>query len=160
MKKIIVALFLVLGLCFNLYALDLFQPDYKDAVASDFTLQDLSGNSVSLSDFKDKPIILFFWTTWCPNCRREIFRLNQEYKSLRSEGVELLAIDIGESKSRIESFTKNYSIEYPVFLDSDSSVAYKYGILGVPTIILINKEGNIASVSHTFPEDYKKLLVE
>lgn len=160
MRKIVLTLCLILFLCPNLYALSLVRAEPRNIDVSDFTLQTLSGNSVSLSDFNDQAVILFFWTTWCPHCRREMSNFNDKYGDLKSSGIELLAIDIGESKARVESFTNRYSIEYPILLDLDSSIAYKYGVMGVPTIILISKQGNIVSVSYTFPDDYEKLLLE
>ncbi|MFC1708926.1 peroxiredoxin family protein [Candidatus Omnitrophota bacterium] len=160
MKKIILILALGLLLCSKSYALDFFQSNSKNMVVSDFTLQDLSGNSVSLSDFKDKGVILFFWTTWCPHCLRELTNFNEEYEDLKSSGIELLAIDIGESKRRVESFVNRHSIGFPILLDPNSSVAREYNVVGVPTIILISKQGDIVSVSHALPSDYKKLILE
>ena len=73
---------------------------------------------------------------------------------------ELFAIDVGESKARVQSFVKQKSIQYPILLDQDSSVAQKYGIIGVPTIILISRQGEVVSVAHALPDNYKKLLLE
>lgn len=160
MRKIILSLCLVLSFCFNLNAFDYFQPKSQNETASDFTLQDLSGNNASLSDFYEQSVVLFFWTTWCPHCRRALSNFNNEYENLKSEGIELLAIDIGESEARVENFIKKYSIQYPILLDYNSDVAQKYGVMGVPTVILINKEGSVVSVSHTFPTNYKSLLSE
>lgn len=160
MKKTIFVLCAVLFLCNNLYALDLFQVKPKNTVVSDFTLWDLSGNSVSLSNYKDKAIILFFWTTWCPHCRTQLSNFIGKYDSLKSANIELLAIDIGESKERIRSFLSKYSIKFPILLDLDSEVAYKYGVVGVPTIILISKKGDIVSTSYSLPDNYQSLLRE
>ena len=160
MKKIILALCLILVFCFDLYAVDVVQPKSQNTAAEDFTLQDLSGNNISLSDFYGKPVILFFWTTWCPHCRRALSNFNNEYDNLKNIGIELLAIDVGESESRVESFINKNSITYPVLLDHSGDVSKEYDVLGVPTVILINKEGGIVSVSNGLPADYKSLLFE
>lgn len=160
MKKAIFIFCLVLCLCPNLYALASSPSISRASAVSDFTLSDLSGNSVSLSDFEGKPVILFFWTTWCPHCRRELADFAREYENLKSMGIELLTIDIGESKARIESFIKSYSAEFPILIDKDANVANKYGVVGVPTIILISKQGDIVSLSHTLPDNYQSLLLE
>lgn len=159
MKKFLIALCLVLFLCGSLFAMESVQPKTKETTLSGFVLEDLSGNNVSLSDFEEKPIILFFWTTWCPHCRNQITNFNNKYEDLKSAGIELLAIDIGESKARVQSFLGRYSIKFPVLLDVDSKVAYKYRVVGVPTIILISKEGNIVLFSHTLPDNYQDLLL-
>jgi peroxiredoxin len=159
MKKTIVVILLSL-LCFNLYAFDSFQSGPKNEKAPDFTLQDISGRSVSLSNYSNKAVVLFFWTTWCPNCRKDLSNFNKEYDNLKSSGIELLAIDVQESKAKVESFVKSNSIKYPVLLDIGGNVSSKYKVVGVPTIILISKQGIILSVSHAFPSDYKNTLAE
>ena len=160
MKKIILVLCLILFFCFDICAIDVVQPKSQNAAAEDFTLTDLSGNDISLSGFHDKSFILFFWTTWCPHCRRVLSNFKDEYENLKNEGIELLAIDVNESKERVESFVSKNSIIYPVLLDLDGEVSKKYSVLGVPTVILINKEGGIVSVAHDLPSDYKSLLFE
>jgi peroxiredoxin len=156
----VIVLCLALSSCFELYAFDFFQPKTSvNQAAPDFTLQDLAGKSVTLSGFQGKGVILFFWATWCPYCRKEISALNGEYQNMLASDIKLLAVDIGESKERVENFMKKYSINYPMLLDSDSSVATKYGVVGVPTIVLISKEGKILSVSNDLPSNYKELLL-
>lgn len=162
MKKIIVAtiiLFFVLFLYFKISAFNFVQQkgEDKDKEAPNFILEDIKDRSFSLREFKDKGVVLFFWATWCPHCQRAISVLNEEYKSMLDAGIELLAIDIKESKERVGSFVKKYSINYPVLLDSDGRVASDYGVVGVPTIILI-KRGTIVDVSHELPPNYKELL--
>lgn len=127
--------------------------------APDFKLQDMQGNFVSLSSYKDKqPVLLFFWTTWCPFCRRELRLLNDKYSSLSKDGLELLSVNIGESAQKVDRFIKNYNLGFPVLLDRDSEVAGKYEILGVPTYTLIDKKGYIVFEGNYFPQDYKNLV--
>ncbi|MFH1622497.1 MAG: TlpA disulfide reductase family protein [Candidatus Omnitrophota bacterium] len=160
MRRIIFVLFIVSFLCVDVYALDFFQLKSKDVKVSDFTLQNLEGDSVSLSDFSDKAVILFFWTTWCPHCLRELTNFNREYENMKSSNIELLAIDIGESKAKVKSFIGRNSIKYPILMDADNNVASKYDVVGVPTIILISKQREIVSVLYSLPSNYKNLLVE
>ncbi|MFC1703248.1 peroxiredoxin family protein [Candidatus Omnitrophota bacterium] len=129
--------------------------------APEFTLSDLRGNEVSLSEWKGKkPIILFFWTTWCPNCRSGIRTLNTEYSKIQSNGVELLAIDLGEKQSRVQEYVDRYSVSYPIFLDENEDVSSQYHIIGVPTYVLINKQGIVIETKHEFPADYKEKFTE
>lgn len=135
-------------------------PAKTDKLAPDFKLMDLKGKEVSLSDFKGKPLILFFWTTWCPFCREEFPVLTDKYNDLKKEGIEVLAIDIGESKERVEKFTVNLNLDmpFPILLDSASTVAYAYDLLGVPTFILIDSQGKIKFQGNDFPSNYNSLL--
>ncbi|MCM8781581.1 MAG: TlpA family protein disulfide reductase [Candidatus Omnitrophica bacterium] len=111
----------------------------------DFTLEDIKGNEVNLNETISTHTVtlLVFGATWCPYCREEapeLIRLNREYKN---KGLKILAIDIGESKKKVESFIRQEGIDYTVLLDIDNKVASRYGIIGIPTNILIDKEGNI-----------------
>jgi len=126
--------------------------------ASEFTLYDLQGNQVKLSDFKNRPVILFFWTTWCPFCREKFPVLAREYPNMRAKNIELLAINTGEPKYRIESFLEGKDIRFSILLDGDSEVAYKYNLIGIPTFVLIDAEGLIQFSGNEFPSDYSRIL--
>jgi len=131
-------------------------------LAPAFKLQDLSGAAVELSSFRDKKtVLLFFWTTWCPYCLKELKILNNNLKELEEEAVELLAIDVGESASRVERVVKNYNLILRVLLDKDSSVTDSYQILGVPTFVIVDKKGYIRFLDNYFPhKEVKKLSLE
>ncbi len=130
-------------------------------LAPNFTLLDLENKGFSLSDFKGKPIILFFWTTWCPHCRRGLKQLNALHPELLQNGVEVVAINIEEPLDKVQEFIKSYSFSYRVLLDTDAKVAQAYGILGVPTYCLINKEGQAVFSGWSFPQkEYKDLILK
>ncbi len=130
--------------------------------AQDFKLPDINGNEFRLGDYINKePIILFFWTTWCPHCWGELKSLNEIYSQLKKEGIELITINVGESDYKVDNFIKNYSLGFKVLLDNDSAVAKSYGILGVPTFILIDRKGNIRARENYFPKNkYKELILQ
>ncbi len=133
---------------------------HAEELAVDFTLEDLQGNKISLTSYKDKqPVVLFFWTTWCPFCRQELKSLSQRYPELVKEGWELLAINVGEPAQKVDNFIKNYGgLSFKVLLDKNMDVADAYNLLGVPTYILINKKGDIVFHDPSFPkEKYKEL---
>lgn len=142
----------------NLAARDL--DDINLNQAQDFQLQDLDNNTVSLASYKGKqPVILFFWTTGCPFCQQELRKLKDRYEDLTKDGVELLAINVNEASHKVERAVKNYGLSFKVLLDKDASVADSFEVLGVPTYILINKNGRIAASDHTFPQsEYKDLI--
>lgn len=127
----------------------------------DFTLLDLENKEFSLSGIKGKPTILFFWTTTCPYCRKELKQLNDIHAELLKDGVELVSINEDQFPDRVPKFIKNYPLSYRVLLDSDNKVAGAYGILGVPTYNLINKEGQVVFSGWSFPrEEYKDLILK
>jgi len=126
--------------------------------AVDFTLLDLDNKAISLSDFKGKPRILFFWTTWCPYCRGELKQLNALRVELAKSNTEVLAINIEEPAEKVRRFMENSPVYYKVLLDMDAAVSEDYGVRGVPTYIFIDKEGHLAATSHYFsPSMYKNI---
>lgn len=131
-------------------------------LAPAFKLQDLSGVNVELSSFRDKKtVLIFFWTTWCPYCLKDLKILNNNSKELQEEGVELLAIDVGESAPRVDRVVKKYNLIFKVLLDKDSSVTDSYQILGVPTFVIVDKKGYIRFLDNYFPqEEVKKISLE
>jgi peroxiredoxin len=130
--------------------------------ALDFEFRDLNNNLVNLASYRDRqPVVLFFWTTWCPHCRKEINILNLRYEELKKEGWEVLAIDSGEPAYRIENYRDRQGINLAFFLDADMQASDFFAIIGVPTYVLINKKGRIVGRAHSFPlDEYKYLLTE
>lgn len=130
------------------------------AAASDIILNDLKGSPVNLSSPENKPAILFFWTTWCPSCRKEIKTLNQNYAQMKEEGITLFAVNIGESDYSVQRFFKDYALNFRVLLDRDGRAADNYDVIGVPTYIFLNKTGRVTSHENTLSSDYKNLLLK
>jgi peroxiredoxin len=119
-----------------------------------FTLNDLSGESFSLSDLSgQKSALLIFTTTWCPQCVTAIPDLKRMHGNYQGKNLELLAIYIRESNSKVSEFKARYSLPYRALLDSDASVASLYNVRGVPTFVLMDKNGDIKYKGHNIPEN-------
>jgi len=131
------------------------------AIAPDFTVEDLNGRSVSLSDYKGKPVILLFWTVSCKICERELKSLPAMYADIKNSGVEFMMINIADPKYRVENFLSTYGLDFDVLLDKEARAAYSYNIPGVPTYFVIDKNGEIIAEDYTFPAaEYKRLRSE
>jgi len=130
--------------------------------APDFKLPDTAGKTITLSNYKNKQqVLILFWTTWCPYCRRELKLLNDMSAQLEKEGTQILAVNVEEPGYKVSNFIKNYGLGFKVLLDRDGSVASSYGILGVPTYVLIDKKGNKRFQENFLPlEEYKKLIAQ
>lgn len=118
-----------------------------------FTLKDLAGSQVNLGAYKDREgVLLFFWATWCSFCRSELKILNKKYAVITQSGWKVLSINIGEPKYKIEAFLKNYPLDFPVLLDLETEVAEVYDLVGIPTYVLVDKEGFIIFKGYRFPD--------
>jgi peroxiredoxin len=128
--------------------------------AVDFTLADLSGNNLSLSSFfSKKAILLDFSTTWCPHCVNAIPMLKDIYARYKDKGLEVLGVYVNEPKQTVELFVKDKGITYPILLDENSSAANLYGVTGVPTFIMIDKDGIVRYKGHSLSEDMVKKVI-
>jgi cytochrome c biogenesis protein CcmG/thiol:disulfide interchange protein DsbE len=132
-------------------------------VAPGFTLVDMNGRSVSLADFKGKVVILDFWATWCPPCKREIpdfIKLQSEYGS---KGVQIVGIAL-DQPNKVQAFVKDNGMNYPVLLGTDEVAAHYGGVEAIPTTFIIDKHGKIVTKyegfrsKETFENQIKKLL--
>lgn len=109
--------------------------------APDFELETLNGESIKLSDLKGKKVIINFWATWCPYCVEEMPDLQKLYDKYKDEGLILLGIDVGESKSKVDKFIKDKNLNFTILLDEKSEVAAKYGINSLPATIAVDENG-------------------
>jgi peroxiredoxin len=134
----------------------------RERVAPELDLKDLKGKTYTLSSYRNKQsVALFFLTTRCPLCPPELEKVNDLYPQLQKDDLEVLAIDVGEPASKVERFAQEHALFIPVLLDTDTSVARDYYLMGVPTIIIINKAGNIVYEGNRFPKGaYKKMIAQ
>ncbi|WP_457600901.1 peroxiredoxin family protein [Hydrogenivirga sp.] len=117
----------------------------KGDIAPDFTLKTIDGREVSLKDYRGKVVLINFWATWCPPCRNEMPLFVRVYKRHRDKGFEILAVSTDSSLDPVKKFVKEFRINFPVLYD-DKNVVSLYGIQGLPTSFLIDREGKIIKV--------------
>jgi len=111
--------------------------------APDFRLENLDGKSISLGDFRGKPVLINFWATWCPPCVSEMPFLQQVYEEWSGKGLVVLAINIGESPSEAKRFLQTHNLSLTVLLDTEGKTAEKYNITGIPTTFFVDSDGII-----------------
>ena len=113
--------------------------------AADFTLPDMDGEAHTLSDYRGKVVMINFWATWCPPCRREMPSLERLYGKLKDQGFTVIAINQFEDPDLVFEFTGRLSLAptFPILFDRDSSVAEQFGVKGLPTTYLLDKDGRI-----------------
>jgi len=130
------------------------------SAAPDFILKDLAGQDFKLSAAKGKPVLLIFITTWCPSCRSEIPHYKKIYETYGKRGLEVVGIDIEESKNRVSQFAAKNQIPYRTLLDEKGHVAGAYDITGIPTMVLINRDGKVLTRKYFAVDTVLETLLE
>jgi peroxiredoxin len=118
-------------------------PPNTEVDAVDFSVESLVGDLENLSDYRGKVIFLNFWATWCGPCRAEVGEIDALYETLKDEDFMIMALSIQEKKKKVSKFMENNDIDFPVYLDSDGTVAAMYGVTGIPTTYIIAPDGKI-----------------
>ncbi len=115
--------------------------------APDFTLTDLDGNQLSLSDFRGKVVFINFWATWCPPCRAEMPEIEAVHQQYKTKDVVVIGVDILEADDKVRQFVKQGGYSWTFVIDSAGLVSADYNINAIPTSYFIDKEGIIRAVN-------------
>ena len=109
-------------------------------------LQDMDEETVDLKDLKGKTVVVNFWATWCPPCRREMGSLERLHQATKDKNVEVIAVDIGEDEDAVFAFLGELdpSPEFKVLFNEDGSLMQSWKVRGLPTTFIINPKGEIA----------------
>jgi peroxiredoxin len=109
----------------------------------DFNLLDLNGKAVSLSDFKGKIVFLNFWTTWCPECRYEMPSMQNLHTYFKDKDFAMVAINMNEPAAVVKRYFRDHKLTFTALLDSINELGAPFGIRGIPTTYIIDREGGI-----------------
>lgn len=132
----------------------LFSPILEELIASislgqeapDFTLMSIFDEQITLSDYRGKAVLLDFWATWCGPCEKEIPELSKLNSKYGEIGLVIISINLRENKSAVKSYAEKKGMNWITVIDPDGKVAEKYGVTAIPTLVLVDKHGVIASI--------------
>jgi thiol-disulfide isomerase/thioredoxin len=120
----------------------------------EFVLRDLEGRDVRFSDLAGRPVVLNFWATWCPPCRREMPALDATYLAHREHDLVVVGVDVGEGAFVVERFLEEAPVSYPIWIDAPRGEAIdrsqdlleRFGGVGLPTTVFVDRSGVVRKV--------------
>ena len=132
-----------------------FEPVAIGSMAPSYEAPTVDGSrAISLESLRGKVVLLNIWATWCPPCIREMPAIESAYRQLKSEGLEVLAVSVdapvgkrdamGNLGGDIQEFAQQFSLTFPILHDPEKRVEQKFAIFGLPTTIVIDRDGRIA----------------
>lgn len=134
----------------------------EEGPARDFTLTLFDGETLRLSELRGKVVLIDFWTSWCPPCRREAPTLADAYRRFQGAGVEFVGVAVWDSEEESSRFVREHDVGYPNGLDSKGTIAIDYGLTGIPEKYIVDREGRLVRkfVGPIEPDRLEALLIE
>jgi peroxiredoxin len=132
------------------------------ALAPDFSLPQLTGKPLKLSDYRGKVVLLDFWATWCDPCREEIPRFVDIQNKYGSQGLQIIGVSMDDGPEPVQEFYQHFKMNYPVVMGNARIGELYGGILGLPIAFVIKRDGRIYSrhVGATDPAVFEREIVD
>lgn len=130
--------------------------------APDIALTTLDGKEVKLSDQKGKVVLVDFWATWCPPCRESLPHVQElsADKAAAEKGLVVWAVNARETKDKIEAFVKQNNYTFSVPMDAKGAAMKEYGVRGIPTTVVVGRDGTVKKVFVGFGQGSAKQIDE
>jgi thiol-disulfide isomerase/thioredoxin len=109
----------------------------------DFSLEDLSGQSVQLCDHRGKVVLVNFWATWCSPCREEMPLLQDYYFAHKDQGFVLIGINVSDRPDEVADYVEEAGYTFPIWLDPPGNILIDLKVNGLPASLLIDREGHL-----------------
>lgn len=116
--------------------------------AQDFTATTVTGEKISLSQYRGHPVWLTFGATWCAACRAEIPDIEAAYERAKGNGLVVIAVFISENPQTVQGYGQRVGLTFPLVPDPDTTIASAYRVLGIPVHFFIDRDG-VLRVSNT-----------
>ncbi len=112
--------------------------------APDFRLASLDGGEIGPADYAGEVVVVELWATWCGPCRLQAKFLEQLHRELDGKGVRFLAVSSGEDEATVREYVERTPFPYPVLLDPQDTLGQRYQVIGLPTVMIIDRRGVVS----------------
>jgi peroxiredoxin len=105
------------------------------------------GRTVSLGELHGRIVLLNFWASWCLECRPEMSAFERLHRELGSSGLTIVGINVRERQEAVRRFARELDLTFPLVLDADGQIGARYGVIGLPTTFLIDRDGSAVALA-------------
>lgn len=120
----------------------------------DFVAAELGGTDITLSDFRNREVVMLdFWATWCQPCILGMPSLQAMHEEFDERGLEILAVNLGEDPDTVSEFMEDWAYTFRVVMDPDELVSGKYGVRGIPQLVVVDLDGRVAHIELGYAPD-------
>lgn len=124
----------------------------KSAPLNNQSFELFQGGKGRLSDYADQVVLLDFWASWCGPCRSSFPWMKRMQATYSHQGFKVLAVNLDQDRESAATFLREYPVNFPVLLDPDAKLPEAYGVMGMPTSYLIDRQGRIRAMHVGFRE--------
>lgn len=152
-RKLAVFFLLTLGLCLKtttINALEIGQ------IAPDFTLKNLQGQNLNLTEQRGNIIVINFWASWCGPCRQEMPILQSFYDKYNKLGVSVWGVNVEQENQAGRDFLKGLDLTFPIFFDESNDISASYQVEAMPTTVIVDRNGKLRYAFKGFKPGYEK----
>ena len=125
-------------------------------VAPDFALKSVSGDNMRLSELRGQVVMINFWASWCGPCRQEMPHLEALYKRYEPLGFTLLGVNVEKDRQKADQMLDDMALSFPILFDTRKEVSKLYGVIAMPSTVLIDRDGAIRHVHHGYKAGYEQ----
>jgi peroxiredoxin len=154
MKKIFYSTVIIFSFAILTHAQDV------NSKAPDFNAKDMDGKTIHLSDLKGKVVLIDFWASWCVPCKKSMPHLIELYNAYKDTSFTAIGVNVDTEKDKVKQFEEeiNDNIPFPVIFDKDSEIPPLYEVEGMPTTVVVNKQGIIKYKEVGYTNELKEKL--
>ena len=125
--------------------------------AMNFTLKDVDGNNIRLSEYRGQVVLINFWASWCGPCRQEFPHLDELHRKYEALGFVVFGVNVEENRELADKVLREIPVTFPVLFDSENEVSQDYDVDAMPATVLVDRSGQIRFMHRGYKPGYEDL---